>query len=141
RPDAKLFGLLTDLVLQFDALAVGVAQSFSEVRRITKILRRSVGGLGERVFQGYRSDATNRLAERALQIAESLEKASRELVEAHVWIDLNKAVVLLAEAYTTLLDRPAAFLGQERVESAFSRIAEGVVKPRLGPVLMRYVGR
>jgi hypothetical protein len=129
------------LVLRFDALAGGTEVNLDEVRNLAAMVRLGVGGLGQHLFQGYRSDAANRLAERALQIADSLGSAAEELIEAKVWVDLNKAVVALAEAYTAVFSRPAAYLGQERVEAAMGGIAECVMRPRLGPVLTRFVGR
>jgi nucleoside phosphorylase len=141
RPDAKLFGRLTDLALGFDAFVGGAGGSLDDIRRMAAEIRRSVGGLGHRVFQGYRSDAANRLAEQALRLADSLGAASGELAEARVWVDLNAAVVTLAEAHAAILARPAAFLGQERVEAAMGGVVEAVMRPRLGPVLMRFVGR
>jgi nucleoside phosphorylase len=141
RPDAELFGRLTDLVLEFDAFVGGGGGSLDEVRRLVAEVRGSVGRLGHRVFQGYRSDAANHLTERVLRIADSLGAASDELAEARVWVDLNAAVVMLAEAHACILARPAAFLGQERVEAAMDGVAEAVMRPRLGPVLLRFVGR
>src|SRR5262249_2076432 len=88
-----------------------------------------------------RSDAWTHLEARILDLAEALERAAGEIAEASEWTRLHDTVVLLAESYSTLMTRPARFLGQERLEAALDGGAERGYKPRLGPVLSLHVSR
>jgi hypothetical protein len=111
------------------------------MRDLVSSIRRKVGRLGERVFQGYGSDAWNHLERRVLDMSEALERAVGEIAEASEWTRLHETVVLLAESYSMLMARPAKFLGQEGLEGAIGGLAERVFRPRLGPVLSLHVSR
>jgi hypothetical protein len=141
RPDAVMFRLLIDLVLCFDTIAAQSEFDAGKARELAASIRGVAGGLGERVFQGDRSDAGTHLAARILDTAEALEKAAGEVAEAEEWTNLHDTVVLLADAYAAIQARPARFLGQEGVEAALGAVAERVFTPRLGPVLGLRVSR
>ena len=141
RPDATLFRHLIDLVLRFDAILAEGEFDAGQARELASSVRAVAGGLGERVFQGNKSDAGAHLTSRILETAEALERAAGEVAEAGEWTRLHDTLVLLAEAYAALLARPARFLGQERMEAALGGVAERVYTPRLGPVLGMRVSR
>ena len=141
RPDAAICGLMIDLVLQFDALEVDRQTGAAAVADLTGRLRAKVGGLGDRVFQGNRSSAAVQFAATSLKIAEALESASGEVAKAVRWTTFDESVRYLAQCYTAIRYAPDAFPGQERIAAGMSGIADRVLKPRLGPVLMRKVGR
>jgi hypothetical protein len=141
RPDAALFVLLLDLVLRFDSLKTDRDTAAREIANLTARVRGTVGGLGQRVFQGFRSDAAARVAGHALDIAESLEKAANEAAEAPRWTNFDRSLARLAECYALIRYRPAALPGQERLGAALEAFADRVLRPRMAPVLMRNVGR
>jgi nucleoside phosphorylase len=141
RPDAALFGVLIDLVLRFDALELDRQAAAAGVHALTERLRALAGGLGERVFQGNRSPAAVQLATRSLEVAEALESAAGEVAKAARWSNFDHSVVCLAECYGAIQKRPDALPGMERPIQTICAIADSVLKPRLGPVLMRKVGR
>lgn len=141
RPDAALLRALIDIVSCFDRVAADRdAASISSLIESVDYLRHAVGGLGERVFRGYRSDASNRLAARVLEIAEALERGATQVIEAPEWTALFSTVVILAELYTIIRSRDGFSAGHERLDVALSGVAERVYSPRLGPILTEYVG-
>jgi nucleoside phosphorylase len=141
RPDAVLVGLLVRLVLQFDAIESDRQAASSSVKELTNRIRAEVGGAGARVFQGYRSDATVRFAARALDIAEALDSAATEVASAVRWTNFDRSVVRLAECFNLIRSSPEMFLGMGRLTEGMGKIADRVMKPRLGPVLLHKVGR
>lgn len=141
RPDSALFRLLIDMVLCFDSIVAGSEFDAGQARELAASARGVAGGLGTSVFQGYRSDAGTHLAGRILESAEALEKAAEQVSQAREWTQLHDTLLLLAEAYASLLARPARFLGQERVEAALGSAVERVYTPRIGPVLGLHINR
>ncbi len=141
RPDAALCGLLIDLVLQFDALELDRKATAAVVADMTGRIRARVAGLGEVVFQGNRSPAAVQFARNSLRIAMALELAAEEVAKSVRWTYYDESVTRLARCYAAIRYRPQAFPGQDRVSEAMSSVADRVLKPRLGPVLNRKVGR
>jgi nucleoside phosphorylase len=141
RPDAVLVGLLVRLVLQFDAIESDRQAASSAVKELTNRIRGEVGGAGARVFQGYRSAAAVRFAARALDIAEALDSAAAEVASAARWTNFDLSVVRLAECFDLIRSSPEMFLGVGRLTEGMGKIADRVMKPRVGPVLRHKVGR
>jgi nucleoside phosphorylase len=141
RPDAVLCGLLLDLVLQFDALELDRRSAAAGVADLAGRLRARVTGLGEAVFQGNRSTAAVRFTRNCLRIAKALEAAAAEVSTAARWTNFDESVTSLARCYAAFRYRTQALPGLERVAGAMSNLADRVLRPRIGPVLMRKVGR
>ncbi len=141
RPDAALCGLLIDLVLMFDSLELNRQAAASALADMTGRLRAGVTGLGEVVFRGNRSPAAIRFAKNSLRIARALESASAEVVKAVRWTSYDDSVTSLARCYAAVRYRPQALPGQDRVVLAMSNLSDRIMRPRLGPVLHRKVGK
>lgn len=141
RPDAALCGLLIDLVLQFDALELDRQAAASALADMTGRLRAGVTGLGEVIFRGNRSPAAVRFARNSLRIAKALESAAAEVARAVRWTCYDDSVTSLARCYAAIRYRPQVFPGQERVATAMTSLSDCLLKPRLGPVLHRKVGK
>src|SRR5947207_2740250 len=97
--------------------------------------------LAGQFFQMNRSPADAQIADRCLAIASSLQDAATEVARAVRWTNFDRSVVSLAECYGIVRYDPPAFAGTGRAIKAFSHLAERILKPRLGPVLARKVGR
>lgn len=141
RPDAALCGLLLDVVLQFHELEIDRQAATRAITDLTGRLRASLTGLGEMIFRGNQSPAAVQFAQNALCIAMAIERAAGEVAKAVRWTAFDQSVTSLARCYAAIRYRPQALPGQERVTEAMSRLADCVLKPRIGPVLNRKVGR
>jgi len=140
RPDATMCGLLIDLILQFDALELDRQAASGAIADMTGRLRAGVTGLGEVVFCGNRSPAAVQFARNSLRIAQALDAAAAEVARAVRWTWFDDAVTCLARTYAAIRYRPQAMPGQERL-AATGNLSDLLLKPRLGPVLHRKVGK
>jgi len=141
RPDAALFRSLIDIILRIEALELDRPGTSTDVTALTGKVRALASGLGERIFHGDRSPAAIQLTTRSLDIVEALDSAIGEVAKAERWTDFDHSVVCLARCYEAIRYRPDALPGLQRSITAFSKISDSLLKPRLGPVLMRKVGR
>ncbi len=141
RPDAALFRVLIEAILQFDALEHDRRAAAKSATLLAGQARALASGLGERIFRGDRSPAAVQLATRCVEIAEALESAAGEVSNASRWTDFDHSVVCLARCHDLIRRRPDPVPGLERTIAAFSAVADRVLSPRLGPVLSRKVGR
>jgi len=141
RPDASLFRLMIDAVLQFDGIEFNREAAIERVGRLAGELREMGGQHAEQIFRMDRSPAASRIADRCAIVASALETASKEVASAARWTNFDRSVVRLAECYGEVRYREAAFPGYEQTRQALAGVAERVIRPRLGPVLARKVGR
>ncbi len=137
RPDAKLFRLLLDAILQFEELEDDRKVASGRIEVLAGDLRE----MGGRLARMDRSPANTQIAHRCALVASSLETASKEAAKAAKWTNFDRSVVRLAECYSEVRYRPDALPGNEQVGLILSGVADRVLKPRLGPILARKVGR
>lgn len=141
RPDATLLRLLIDAILQFDDLERDRKSAAVRVGEVAGQLRGMGGRLAEQTFRMDRSPAASQVASRCVVIASALESATQEVAQATRWTNYDRSVVRLAECYGEIRYRPEALTGNEQTILAGSSVADRALKPRLGPVLARKVGR
>lgn len=141
RPDATLFRLLLDAVLAFDELERDRAGALQRIGRLVTELRSMGGRVAELIFQMDSSPAAIQIANRCETVASSIEAAAKETAVAARWTNFDKSVVRLAECYGDIRYRSASMPGYEQTGRAVSGFADRVLKPRLGPILARKVGR
>ena len=141
RPDATLFRLLIDAVLQFEDLDRNREAAAVRIEELARQLRDMGGRLVEQIFRMDRSPAGSQVANRCAVIGSALESAAGEVAQATRWTNFDRSVVRLAECYGEIRYRPEVLIGNEQRAVALSNVADRVLKPRLGPVLARKVGR
>jgi nucleoside phosphorylase len=141
RPDASLFRLLLDAVLQFHELERDRVAAAERIKQVSANLREMGGQKAEQIFQMDRSPAASQIANRCEIVASSLEAAAKEVANAARWTNFDRSVVRLAECYGDIRYRFSAIPGYEQAAMSISAFADRVIKPRLGPVLARKVGR
>lgn len=141
RPDATLFRLLLDAVLEFDELDRGRGAASQRIGCLATELRQMGGRTAEQIFRMDRSPAASQIAHRCEVVASSIEAAANEVARAARWTNFDRSVVRLAECYADVRYRAAAMPGYEQAGSALSGFADRVIKPRMGPLLARKVGR
>lgn len=141
RPDARLFRLLIEAGLAFDALEVDRAGAAQIIGALVVQLRQMGRNREGSIFQMDRSPAGSQVADRCIAIASSLEKAAAEVADADSWTNFDLTVATLAQSYAVVRYSPHSFAGNQKSVEAFSRLGDGILKPRLGPVLARKVGR
>lgn len=141
RPDATLFRILIDVVLQFEGLEDNREAAAARIAELTGQLRGMGGSLAKQIFLMDRSPAANQVANRCVEIASALETAAGEVAQATRWTNFDKSVVRLAECYAEIRYRPEALVGNEQTVLAGSNVADRIFKPRLSPLLARKVGR
>jgi nucleoside phosphorylase len=141
RPDALLFRLLIDAVLAFDELERDRDGALQRIGPRVVELRQMGGRSAERIFQMDRSPAASQIAHRCEIVASAIEAAAKEAAHAASWTNFEKSVVRLAECYGDIRYRPSAMPGYEQTGKALTGVADRVLKPRLGPILARKVGR
>ncbi|AMV24002.1 hypothetical protein VT84_06375 [Gemmata sp. SH-PL17] len=141
RPDATLFRLLLDAVLQFAALERDRSAAAVGVKKVAAQLRDMGGRLAEEIFRMDRSPAASQVASQCAVVASALETAAAEVESSVRWTNFDCSVVRLAECYGEVRYRPAALVGNDQAFAALSSVADRVLKPRLGPVLALKVGR
>ena len=141
RPDARLFKLLIEASLEFDALEgdrAGVAERIGGlVVQLRQMGRHPEGS----IFQMDRSPAASQISDRSIAVASSLEDAAKEVAEAASWTNFDLTVVTLAQCYGVVRFSPHAYAGNQQSVKAFSQFGDRILKPRLGPVLARKVSR
>lgn len=138
RPDASLFRLMIDAVLQFDNIEFNREAAAEQVGHLASELR-EMGA--KQSFRMDRSPVAIQIAHRCEIVASALEAAAEEVVSAARWTNFDRSVVRLAECYSDVQYRSAALPGYKRTGEAIAGVADRVVKLRLGPVLARKVGR
>jgi nucleoside phosphorylase len=141
RPDARLFILLIDATLEFEALEEDRAGAAERIGEIVAGLREMGRDRAGQLYAMNRSLSDSQLSDRCLAVAKSLQDAAKEIKESVRWTNFDTAVVSLAHCYGIISHAPRAYAGNEESVKAFSRLSERVFKPRLGPVLARKVGR
>jgi len=141
RPDATLFRLLIDAVLQFEDLERDRTAAAIRIRDLAGRLRDVGSRLVGLIFQMDRSPASSQVADRCVAISSALEAAAGEAAQASRWTNFDRSVVSLAECYGIIRYLPTSLAGNEQSIQAFSNLADRILKPRLGPVLARKVGR
>lgn len=141
RPDASLFRLMIDAILQFEDIEFKREVAAERVGRLASELREMGGRYAEQIFRMDRSPAASQIAHRCEIVASALEAAAKEVANAARWTNFDRSVVRLAECFSAVRYRSAALPGYERTGEAIAGIADRVVKLRLGPVLARKVGR
>lgn len=141
RPDARLFILLIDAVLEFEAFERDRAVASDRIGDLVYRLREMGRERAGQLFQMNRSPADSQLSDRCIAIAKSLQTAALEVRDAVRWTNFDESVVALAQCYCVIRHDPRAYLGNEKSVKAFSRLADRLFTPRLGPVLARKVGR
>lgn len=141
RPDASLFRLMIDAVLQFDGIELNREAAAERVGHLASELREMGGRRAEQIVRMDRSPAASQIAHRCEVVASALEAAAKEVANAAKWTNFDRSVVRLAECYSEVRYRSAALPGYERTGQTIAGVAGQVVKLRLGPVLARKVGR
>ncbi len=141
RPDARLFRLLIEASLEFDTLGADRAGGARRIGALALQLRQ-LGRHGEGTpFQMDRSPAASQVLDRCSAIASSLEDAATEIADADSWTNFDLTVATLALSYSVVRYSPVPLAGNRTSLEAFGRLGDGILKPRLGPVLARKVGR
>jgi nucleoside phosphorylase len=141
RPDARLFGILLEASLEFDALEVDRTGASQRIGALVVQLRQMGRHREGSIFQMDRSPAASQIADRCIAIASSLEDAATEVADVDGWTNFDLTVATLAQCYGVVRYSPNALVGNLKAVEAFSRLGDGILKPRLGPVLARKVGR
>ncbi|MHB1032971.1 MAG: hypothetical protein ACYC0X_34955 [Pirellulaceae bacterium] len=140
RPDAAIFSYLLDMLLTLLEPAVPITEARTRLGCLSTELRQLVSGRGEEALRDYASEAGYLVAMRVLRVAYGLARATEQAAEASDWTDFGEALLNLAATHSLVAQQPVS-LGDERWNIALSRVPSAVLAPKLGPVLLKEVGR
>jgi nucleoside phosphorylase len=141
RPDARLFRLLIEASLEFDALEVDRVGTAHRIGALIIQLRQLGRHREGSIFQMDRSPAASQVSDRCIGIASSLEDAATEVADGASWTNFDLTVTTLAQCYSVVRYNPHAYAGNRQAVEAFSQFGDRILKKRLGPVLARKIGR
>lgn len=137
RPDAAMFVLLLDILLTLDGFVNARTQKTEQIAQYTAELEKALLGL----WRDYRTPAAELLAVRVLSIADALKRTVLSANRADDWTNFDAALIELATIYSIISTQTQWIEGHERCNQAIGAIADRVLAPQLGPVLLQAIGR
>ena len=141
RHDAALFHILVDAIVAIHTLS---DESPDMVRRVAQDIERlqtHLQQINTRVWKDYRSPYTDLMAVRVLGVVDALKRAILSANAAEDWTNLDAALIELATLHTLIRSQTPAAETSSRINAAISTVADRVLSPQLGPVVMRAIGR
>jgi len=141
RDDAALFHILIDAIVAVHALT---DESSEMVRRVVQDIERlqiKLQQLNIRISSHYRSPAADLMAVRILGIVDALKRAMLSVSIAEDWTNFDAALIDLASLHALVRSQTPVSEPSSRINAAISAIADRVLSPQIGPVVIRAVGR
>jgi len=141
RDDAALFHILIDAILAIHTLSDESEETARRVEQDIERLQMHLQQFNVRLWKDYRSPYTDIMAVRVLSVVEFLKRAIHSANTAENWTNFDAALIELATLHTLICsETPINEMGYY-INTAIGAIADRVLLPHLGPVVMRAVGR
>ncbi len=141
RDDAALFHILVDAVVTIHTLTDESPEMVQRVLQDIERLQTHLQRINSRVWKDYRSPYTDLMTVRVLGVVDALKRAMLSANAAEDWTNLDAALIELATFHALICSQTPITETSSRISAAISAIADRVLSPQLGSVVMRAVGR
>lgn len=141
RPDAAVFVLLLDMLLQFGLIDAPSAAAIDQLAQLNARLRHLLVAKRTHDWHGYVSDAETLLNLRVLAVADALVRAAKLIGKAEDWTNIDWAFIELAGAYALINAPSPKSTYHIQLDTALREVAPTIMAPTLGAPLTWAVGR
>lgn len=141
RDDAALFHILVDAVVAIHTLTDESPEMVQRVLQDIERLQTHLQRINTRMWKDYRSPYTDLMAVRVLGVVDALKRAMLSANAAEDWTNLDAALIELATFHALIRSQTPVTETSSRISAAISAVADRVLSPQLGSVVIRAVGR
>lgn len=141
RDDATLFHILITVVTTIHALTNESSQMVQRVGRDIEQLQIKLQQINSRIWTDYRSPDTDLMALRVIAVIDALKRSVLSANTAEDWTNFDAVLIELATLHALVRSQTRVAETSSRIGAAISAIADRVIAPHLGPVMLHAVGR
>jgi hypothetical protein len=141
RDDAALVRLLIEAIIAVQSLTAAAPESRPRVLEDLDRLQKELIRLNTRIWRDYRSPSEELVAVRILDIVDALQRSVSISNAAEDWTNFDAVLLDLATIHALVRNQTVDVEYRSRFGKAIRALADIVVLPPLGPVLIRILGR